>query len=196
MSLVYQNDFTEDSGNCVPACIATAFGMKLEEIPHFLKAYGDGWKNPCDAWMSKGLGYVMLFLPAEGSEDILSYMEDIPYFIVGEVGKSEYHMCLGQSGNLIHDPNPAGSGIRKIKDYVFLLQTSYGLDEPDTVFEEGKYLNEGMMGICIQEDCKCMTTSRVYEHTLTMQRRHFLCDSCLQKLGFKNGEVLKKTWQG
>ncbi len=196
MGLVYQNDFTEDSGHCVPACIATAFGMKLEEIPHFLKAYGDGWKSACDAWMSTQLGYLLFFVPAEGCESLLSCMSCMPYFIIGKIGKSEYHMCVGLRGNLVHDPNPAGSGIRKVKDYAFLLQRSVSLTCPTSYFEKGKYLNEGMMGICIQEDCKCMTTSRVYEHTLMMQRRHFLCDSCLEKFGFKNGEVLAKSWQG
>jgi len=196
MSLVYQNDFSEDSGNCVPACIATAFGMKLEDVPHFLKANNANWVEPFEVWLQSLTGFMPFFTPVKRALQIVLAMKNMPYFVIGEVGKSEYHMCLAQNGNLIHDPNPAGSGIRKVKDYVFLLQVDSVPMMPDFTFEQGRYLEEGRMGICIQQDCKCVTTSRVYEHTLTMQRRHFLCHACLEKLGFKNGEVLTRSWQG
>jgi len=194
MKLVYQTDFTETTGDCVPACIATAFGMKLENVPHVLKDHGNDWLEHLQSWMSADLGYILAFFAPRAAMHYMPHLRNIPYFILGEVGESMYHMCMGLNGQIIHDPNSGGSGIKEVKDYAFLLPCELAGAAIEAVFDKGRYLNKKVDGICTQEDCRILTNNRIYEHHLHAQRRHFLCEKCLEKFGLLDGEVVAEKW--
>ncbi len=106
MDKVYQTIFQDEknTGNCLQACIATLFGLPLEEVPHFA-TMGDYWFQNLIKW---GLGHGILTMMLDG------YPPSEIYTIMGGPsprGNFTHAVVVGPNNEVVHDPHPSGDGL-------------------------------------------------------------------------------------
>lgn len=124
MKPVHQTVFG-NKGNCMSACLASLFELRIEEVPNFHDAAESdaGWWAELRKWLrNKGYGVLSVSL----SEDALPCMDG--YLIVcGQSTRDRSHATIWKKGSMVHDPHPDGTGLAAV-DSVDLL---YPLDPAD-----------------------------------------------------------------
>lgn len=125
MKPVFQTDVSRTTGNCYQACIASVLELKLEDVPHFIKLYGNDYFGQVQKWLS-GLGLMMLRTTFEQKVDdgtiVRSFCSLPEETICIAFGKSKMHgdeithavvgqIIRGLQFELLHDPNPNTNGI-------------------------------------------------------------------------------------
>ncbi len=105
MQPVMQTEFGEPLGNCWQACIASVLEIPLSEVPPPQEDWADTW-NTVWTWLAaRGIGIFV----ADLSEDY-----DWPagiYIVTGKADRGFGHAVVYESGQLVHDPHPDGTGL-------------------------------------------------------------------------------------
>lgn len=121
MKPVYQTKFGNKEGNCLAACIASIFELRLEEVPNFIE--GDTGNGE---WHQK----LWDFLHSLEHDHVFYYIADpykVPtfpkgrYHIIGGISpRGLLHAVVGFNGKIVHDPHPEGGGLLTIADYMII----------------------------------------------------------------------------
>ena len=136
-------------GNCFAACVATALGKPLKDIPHFVE-WGQQFHNgkvhdQDDAdrkhWWAMFLGYTFaLGLMPEKRDTIDDSEPGEILFVAGLSPRGIMHQVLYRDGQLWHDPHPSRAGLASIdEDEIFSLRPvpDAGHDHDPTPQKEG-----------------------------------------------------------
>lgn len=110
MIKIYQTDFTNDTGNCLSACVASLLDRSLEAVPNF-KAINQ--KNPISVMIEWVRGYSYNVVSVQRLWDCtkgtlcIACVRSERY----EGGKYYAHAVIARIGRdgrprLLHDPNP------------------------------------------------------------------------------------------
>lgn len=110
-------------GNCVAACVASALGLRLEQVPNFVewgRALGDvvpsmqAAPEECSgqAWWAMMLG----FFAGQGVwpitlDTIAAAEPGEVVFVSGKSPRGVMHQVLYRDGVLWHDPHPSRAGV-------------------------------------------------------------------------------------
>ena len=122
MKPVTQTIFGEPYGNCTAACIASILDCNLISVPHFNPEPGENtdetyWPRLLTFLESHGL--TILFISEE-------YYKQYPlkpkgYHIAnGPAARGLPHSCVMLDGEIVWDPHPDRTGLKKITD-IFLF---------------------------------------------------------------------------
>ncbi|WYW00860.1 hypothetical protein Illi2_00178 [Pseudomonas phage vB_PpuM-Illi-2] len=104
------------SGNCTEACVATLFGLSLEQIGKFYPSVDDTtvaedersysfWCNLEEAFESRGM-----HLSQRDTHLALPTL----YLAGGPSKRGCQHMVVMYDGKIIHDPHPSQTGLEKV----------------------------------------------------------------------------------
>lgn len=141
MTPVFQTIFDQNQGNCMQACVASIFDLKLEDVPNFIN-YRD-WKSEfCDFFHRKGYGgYGQLenpnhknwhnfqekiidnFRSIDMSDHALPEEYSINGYYLGVVYSPKFYkeglwfqnmhqVICDKFCNVVHDPNPKYVGVK------------------------------------------------------------------------------------
>lgn len=103
---VFQTKFGKE-GNCFAACLASLFGVSIDEIPDFFSKGDEFWWDNVRAFL-KERGYGVFTIGY--SEDWMK--EQCGCFIVaGKSPRELTHAVIYNEGKMIHDPHPDGGGV-------------------------------------------------------------------------------------
>jgi len=111
-----------DEGNCVQAAIASILGLRLEEVPNFIKLHpGDSTESVCEFWDAvedflEDRGWWFKPIPMGEKEG----RPDVPYLATGKTVRGFNHMVVMKGHDMIHDPHPDRDGLIKA-DHGWLL---------------------------------------------------------------------------
>ena len=127
----------EKPGNCFAACVASALGLDLNQVPHFMHfgeaTYGDD-RLKGDHWHAMFLG----FLAGQGVwpvslDKILDAEVGEVVFVSGPSLRGVPHQVLYRYGRLWHDPHPSRAGLVSVDDGDFFVLRPL----PDAGFDHG-----------------------------------------------------------
>lgn len=98
----------DQQGNCTEAAVATYLGLTLADVPRF---HGDDgavgfWDRLEEFFAARGM-YLHRFDGAWSFPCL--------YLASGQTARGTNHMVVMRDGELFHDPNPAGSGLTKMR---------------------------------------------------------------------------------
>jgi hypothetical protein len=116
-ALVDQTLFGSPDGNCLAACLATLFGLKIDDVPKF----------PLDEWLFgvqqfvRGQGYAYHYIDNSGS---CAFMPDGWHIGAGLSPRGLLHACVFQDGILTHDPHPSRDGIISVRFWHLIFHRS------------------------------------------------------------------------
>ena len=121
-------------GNCFAACVATAVGKALHEVPHFVEwgqyLHNGQLRDDEDAdrecWWAMFVGWTMaLGLCPEALRSVHDADADELVFVSGLSPRGVAHQVLYRDGELWHDPHPSRAGILSIDpdDLIFVLRS-------------------------------------------------------------------------
>ena len=121
---IFQTD-SQRNGNCFAACVASALGKQLADVPHFVEwgqhlhngAIRDDNDPDRNHWWSMFLGYAFalgLMPHALGHVDEAAAGE--PVFVAGPSARGVQHQVLYRDGELWHDPHPSRAGVTSITE--------------------------------------------------------------------------------
>jgi hypothetical protein len=132
----------ERPGNCFAACVASALGLNLRDVPHFIewgmKHYGDGSPHPNG---NTGAHWHAMFLGFLAGRDLwaipLSSLDDAEpgelVFVGGPSPRGVPHQVLYRDGQLWHDPHPSKAGLLRIdEDDLFVIRPGTGHNHQPT----------------------------------------------------------------
>ncbi len=132
MKPIYQTKFggvdapEAEQGNCLAACLATIFGLGLEQVPDFTgEIVGGGWFFTLQRWL-KARNLSILMLPSDAMDKPAGYsMAGVDSETLGpDCG----HMVVMKNGQLAHDPNPRAK--RSADDYKVLEYWAFTCVDP------------------------------------------------------------------
>lgn len=130
-------------GDCFRACIASIFELSLCDVPHFVQlgsvphAKGgelrDGqshWWFYLTDWLRER-DLVFFDLPYDGNSD--EFLQALGYTIItGLSPRGEWDHCVvGYRGEIVHDPHPAGGGVRTRKYLGVFARTFADTSSPE-----------------------------------------------------------------
>ena len=106
-----QTDFTPGKGNALQACIATALGLSLEQVPNFIDLPGDFYTHLRRFLAERGLGFMKIVLE---ENEIFKMPFDPGQAVCLIAGKSprgsHKHICVGKIEDgvpiMLFDPHP------------------------------------------------------------------------------------------
>lgn len=136
-------------GNCLSACVASALGLRLDDVPNFVewgRVFGDvipsmdAPKEECSgqAWWAMLMG----FFAGRGVwpvvlSDLLDADRHEVVFVVGKSPRGVMHQVLYREGRLWHDPHPSRGGVDIDPDAdLWVLRPVPGHDHTPTPSEE------------------------------------------------------------
>lgn len=132
----------ERPGNCFAACVASALGLNLRDVPHFIewgmKHYGDGAPHPDG---NTGAHWHAMFLGFLAGRDLwaipLASLDDAEpgevVFVGGPSQRGVPHQVLYRDGELWHDPHPSKAGLLRIdEDDLFVIRPGTGHNHQPT----------------------------------------------------------------
>ena len=120
-------------GNCFAACVATATGKALHEVPHFVEwgqylhngQQRDDEDTDRKCWWAMFVGYtIALGLHPVALQSIHDADADELVFVSGPSARGVMHQVLYRNAELWHDPHPSREGILSIDsdDLIFVLR--------------------------------------------------------------------------
>jgi len=126
---IMQTDTTFTTGNCGEACVASILEIKLSDIPTLYNPDDpqDGHlycKNLRKFLSGFGLSYIDVGMDED--HDPKEFFKDCWVLASGPSprGTKDYHRhaVVWQNGKIVHDPHPAGGGLKRIDMYgVFIV---------------------------------------------------------------------------
>lgn len=135
---VFQDKFGEEEGNCMAACVASIFEMRLRDVPNFVK-HDDWFKRFCD-FSRDAAGHEVVYHVVDGVDpesgepfvdlpdwtNLPNRLKNLhPYHIVsGPSERGLLHATVGWRGEILHDPHPSGAGLIRAVDYCFFRKIS------------------------------------------------------------------------
>lgn len=126
MKPVHQTIISADYGNCMQACVASILERELGDVPNFMGAGDDKYEDMMEIWL-KDQPFNILTILVKGNEEISNRNLKDTYVIA--VGKSPTykgvnHAVVYYNGEMVHDPNPEGKGIKGNPEYydVFVIK--------------------------------------------------------------------------
>ena len=129
MKPIMQTDTTFETGNCGEACIASILEIELSEIPGFHSddpQDGAAYCKHIREFVSRyGLSYVDISF--QDGCDPMDFLKDCWTIASGPSprGTKEWHRhaVVWRNGEIVHDPHPAGGGLKEIEMYgLFILK--------------------------------------------------------------------------
>ena len=101
---VNQTKFGKFEGNCLAACLASIFGIGIEDVPDF--GLDTLWYTRFEKWM------IEIFSLQPVDLDIANLADWKPkgyHLISGKSPRGDYDHCIvGKNGRPVHDPYPGG----------------------------------------------------------------------------------------
>jgi hypothetical protein len=118
MKPVYQTKFGDKEGNCFAACLASLLEIEIDSVPDFYALYRSAWYLRFQDWLQQfGLVAVMFSdLPND-------FPRNLYYLVGGESERGILHSCVAYNEEIVHDPHPSGTGLKRIDDYTFFIRT-------------------------------------------------------------------------
>lgn len=127
---IFNPDFTKgETGDCMAASIASVLELPLSSVPNFVAigrtqhpdqpnpltdSQSDWWYYLRD-WLAPR-GFMFFEFPADAHPAILSALGY--HLIAGDSPRGDWkHVVVGYRGNVVHDPHPDRTGLRKIDFY-------------------------------------------------------------------------------
>jgi hypothetical protein len=98
------------TGDCMAACVASIFEVRLEQIPNFMENGAKDFNEKLDTW-ADAIGLRTIDMRLETSEDIL---RDCYVIAVGPSPRdpeNHNHSIVWYNGKMVHDPHPSRDGI-------------------------------------------------------------------------------------
>jgi len=114
-------------GSCMQTAIASILEMPLDQVPNFVDVTGPSWWDLLQSWVLEHCGCQLFSLPPKMSERVVTYAWPGTYCIVSGISpRGLGHVVVGQvkddySIEMVHDPHPDGTGLRKITNYYFFV---------------------------------------------------------------------------
>lgn len=112
-------------GNCQSACLAMMLGCDLANVPNFALLEG-GCGNRMhaaeSAWLRDHGVWLLTIVAFQG----LPWPPKLGFYIAGGVSpRGMRHAVIYRSGELWHDPHPAGGGIESVDDIDLILPIDF-----------------------------------------------------------------------
>lgn len=126
MKKVYQTIIDEGHGNCMQAAIASLFELNLEDVPHFLEA-GDNWWKDFDRIFKEQTGNDPTYINRRQDEKIDGVLNAARldggingYFYASVKSRTfpdvNHAVIVDTNLNVVHDPNPNGKALSLTPD--------------------------------------------------------------------------------
>lgn len=100
--------------NCMAACVASLFGLRITDVPHLPN--DATWVDVLREWTAqRGYGFFVLDVPNETlwmSEYARGYQ-----IVAGKSKRSRLHAVIYNDGALWHDPHPDSTGIEAVTQF-------------------------------------------------------------------------------
>ena len=121
---IFQTD-SQRNGNCFAACVASALGKQLADVPHFIEwgqhlhngAIRDDNDPDRKHWWGMFLGYCFaLDLWPQELATLDEAGEGEVVFVAGPSPRGVHHQVLYRDGALWHDPHPSRAGLTSITE--------------------------------------------------------------------------------
>ena len=111
---VMQENFSSTRGDCLAACIASIFEIKLNEVMNFMEHDSDWW-NKYAEWLKDNYNCfpMLITLDDDNREGWLDYCNKYAGYHLGtiECGKNKLvHSIVAHKGKIVHNPWPLYSG--------------------------------------------------------------------------------------
>jgi hypothetical protein len=130
MKPVFQTRFGAPHGNCFAACVVSIIGGRLEDFPDLSDLAVD--EATANAERQRRIETYL----HERGYDIVRRIDAMPpehYVVgVGEGPRGLPHACVFLDGRLVHDPSPAGGGVKGVEAW-YLISTAGGALPPRAV---------------------------------------------------------------
>jgi len=124
LNKIYQTDFTNVSGNCLQACVASILNCDLYHVPNFV-TYKNWKEEYVRFWESKNK--IVMFIYTLSDFGLGRFIERVPYSghcilaVDSFLHPGKLHAVVGlladQRLSIVHDPNPQNYG-RTSDEYV------------------------------------------------------------------------------
>lgn len=102
-----------EQGNCIQACLASFFGLPIEEALEVED--DDNWFAKVQEWCLRR-GYLALCVQATVPIKPVGV-----HFMGGDSARGFGHLVVAQDGQMIHDPHPSGDGLTKHEDWILMI---------------------------------------------------------------------------
>lgn len=121
---VDQTLFGEPYGNCFAACVATIFGLGIDDVPNFC-AHQD-WQKRCADWFGeRGFAVLRLTIAAADLDDgraiINEWLPGTLAIVTGKADRGLLHATVWRGGELVHDPHPSRAGLLDVFDVIVFV---------------------------------------------------------------------------
>lgn len=149
---------TGEMGNCMSACLASVFGLKIQDVPNFhetAKTADDWWKQVRDWLSKKGFGLISI------NYDISLFERLGPSLLIvsGMSQRGMRHATVWHKGKMINDPHPDNTGIEPDTiDIIFPLIPAALLDKE---IERGANIVSREMRLTIEGMAKQRLSSEI-----------------------------------
>lgn len=126
---VDQTRFGGQEGNCLPACVASIFGLALDAVPNVCADGNTAWLADLRAWSIERLGFAVARwqlsasrLPVADASEMLDGLLPGVYTIVsGKAPRGLDHATVWCGGRLVHDPHPSRAGLLDVLDLLVFV---------------------------------------------------------------------------
>ena len=115
-----------NKGNCLETAVACLLDIRLDQVPDFNGASGDGAvQNDNFEAFVESLGFhVMSFFRSEGKG---VYQPECLYLASGPGPRGCHHVVVMRDGHLEHDPHPSGAGLLSVEHVRVLVPVDPGV---------------------------------------------------------------------
>ena len=119
MKPVKQTILNGTRGNCLAACMASIYDLRLEDVPNFVLQKGPAWWDSTIEFMETR-GHWPLVI------DALTWTETkrVPFgyhIMTGPGPRGFEHAVIGLNGEIAHDPHPSGEGLLETHEYLLFV---------------------------------------------------------------------------
>ena len=115
MNPVMQNVFGQPDGNCLQACVASIFNIKLAEVPNFMRWRSEWHDRLTEFCIERGL-YPLHVNTDEPEGNLRGY-----HLMAVMTTRGILHSVVGYNGKMVHDPYPGGSEITEVQEYTVFV---------------------------------------------------------------------------